>query len=212
MAIYGQTRERLIEKLSWRTEPINIQKVESNGHSIEVGKMFLESDEWLDDLKVTEKNNSDKVITRIVLKLSFPRSADAPKDASTYFISLICGADPADKEFDPLKQLSPGATAEIAMIKSNVPIIKEDLINLGYAPPVAKAQLKIDTVTFIDGSMWSADTILYPDRNNPRNKINPRHIPARDSPDKVARSPNSLSLWRLMLGQPAARLRFAFGV
>jgi len=126
--------------------------VEISGRPIETGKKFAGDDDWLDGLKVTVKNTSDKVITRIAIGLSFPRNSGAA-DETTYLVEMMYGNDPADENFDVLKQVNPGATAEVMMIKSNVPIIKQDLKQLGYPDPIFRAQLKIQSVTFIDGSM-----------------------------------------------------------
>ena len=98
-----------------------MQKVETRGRPIEIGKKFAEDDDWLDGLKVIVKNTSDKVITRIVIGLSFPRPSRAP-DETTYLVAMMYGNDPADENFDVLKQVNPGATAEVKTIKSNVPI------------------------------------------------------------------------------------------
>jgi hypothetical protein len=174
-ALYAQAQDRMIEKISWRAEPIKIQKLETRGRPIEMGKKFAEDDDWLDGLKVTVKNTSDKVITRIVMGLTFPRPSGS-SDEATYLVEMMYGNDPADETFDVLKQVNPGATAEVKMIKSNVPIIKQDLKQLGYPDPILRAQLKVQSVTFIDGSMWQGDTIFYPDPKNPRNKMNPRHL------------------------------------
>jgi hypothetical protein len=173
-SLYSQNQDRQIDKVSWRTEPIKIQKLATKGRNIELKKKFTEGDDWLDGLKVTVKNTSDKVITRIVIQLSFPKPG-ASDDEPTYFVMMMYGHDPADEEFDPMKQVAPGSSAEVSLVRSNVPIIKQDLKQLGYADPVSRARLKLESVTFIDGSMWAGDTILYSDPGNPKKKINPRH-------------------------------------
>lgn len=171
----GQARERLIGKISWKTEPIKIQKLQAKSGEIEIGKKFVEDEDWLIDLNAIVKNTSKKVITRIELRLSFPRPAEA-KEVPTYVVSMIYGTDPSDKDFDALKEVQPGQVAEVKLINSNIPFMKKDLVDLGYPQPVTHAELKIESVTFIDGSMWSNDMIFYPDSSNPKNNNQPAEI------------------------------------
>lgn len=60
------------------------------------------------------------------------------------------------------------------MLKTNLPIIKQGLSALGYPDDVSRVSLMLNSVTFVDGSMWAGDEILYPDPKNPKDKINPR--------------------------------------
>ena len=162
MPAHGQDRERLIEKIPWKTEPIKIQKLKAKAGDIEIGRKFVDDENWLYDLKAIVKNTSNKVVTRIELQLSFPRPANS-KESPTYMVSMIYGGDPSDKDFDAMMEVQPGQAAEVKLVNSNIPLIKKDLADLGYPQPVTHAELKIESVTFIDGSMWSNDLILYPD-------------------------------------------------
>jgi hypothetical protein len=173
VSLCGQKQDRVIDKVSWRSEPVKIEAIENNKRKVQLRQKFSADDDWLDGFKVTVKNTSDKVITRVVIQLSFLKASDLSGIEPTYFVLMIYGSDPADKEFDPAKELAPGNTADVNLVRANVPIIKEDLKQLGY--PDSRAQLKLEAVTFIDGTMWSGDIILYPDPNNPKEKINPRH-------------------------------------
>ena len=56
---FAQGQERVINKLSWRTEPIKILKLKTKGKPIELGKNFLEEDDWLKGLTVSVQNVSD---------------------------------------------------------------------------------------------------------------------------------------------------------
>jgi hypothetical protein len=184
----------LIGKISWKTEPVKIQKLHAKRGEIEIGKKFDEDEDWLNDLKAIVRNTSNKVVTRIELQLSFPRPAGS-KESPTYVVSMIYGTDPSDKDFDALKEVQPGQVAEVKLVNSNIPLIKKDLADLGYPQPVTHAELKIESVTFIDGSMWSNDLILYPDPVNPKNKINA----ARSSRLKFEASPISSLMRRNLL-------------
>lgn len=181
---FSQGQERIIEKISWRTEPIKILKLETKGKAVELGKNFLEEDDWLKGLRVTVENTSNKAISRIVLDLSFPSPKGTSEDVPTYTVKMIFGRDPSDTaEGESPKQVSPGDRAEVLLLEVNLPSIKQDLERIGYPEQVTHAQIMLSSVTFIDGSMWAGDdTILYPDPNNPSQKINPRfRLPGNSS-------------------------------
>src|SRR5437764_11139845 len=58
--VFSQAQQRLIEKVSWRTEPIKIVRVTNKRSQIELGKKFSQEDDWLNGLTVTVKNDSNK--------------------------------------------------------------------------------------------------------------------------------------------------------
>jgi hypothetical protein len=168
----AQSPQRLVEKISWRTEPVRMEKITANGSVVEVGRKFQQEKDWFSDLTVSVKNVSNKAIARIEINVSFPREAHVSNDVSTLVIPMLHGADPVDLN-DQLPVL-PGETVELHMLKSNLPIIRQGLATLGYPEDVTRVSLMLNTVTFVDGSMWAGDDILYPDPQNPRDKINPR--------------------------------------
>jgi hypothetical protein len=173
---FSQGQERIIEKISWRTEPIKILRLETKGKAIELDKHFVEKDDWLKGLRATVENTSNKAISRIVLDLSFPRPKGSSEELSTYTVKMIFGRDSLDTgDGKPQRQVSPGDLAEVKLLEVNLPFIKEDLEHLGYPTKITHAQIMVSSVTFIDGSMWAGDdTILYPDPNNPGKRIDPR--------------------------------------
>src|ERR1041385_4233520 len=70
----AQESLRQIDKTTWRSEPIRIQKLRiAGGNEVEVGKKFAAEGEWLKGLTVSVENISTKAIARIELNLAFPR-------------------------------------------------------------------------------------------------------------------------------------------
>lgn len=174
---FSQGQERIIEKISWRAEPIKILRLETKGKAVELDKHFVEKDDWLKGLRVTVENTSNKAISRIVLDLSFPRPKGSSEELlSTYTVKMIFERDPSDTSDGKWqRQVSPGDHADVKLLEVNFPFIKEDLERLGYPTKITHAQIMVSSVTFIDGSMWAGDdTILYPDPNNPGKRIDPR--------------------------------------
>jgi hypothetical protein len=171
----AQGQERTISKVSWRTEPIKIVKLTTKGKAIELGKKFVEEDDWLRGLTLTVENVSNKLISRIELSLSFPRPEGPSETIPTYTVGLIYGRDPADTQDGQVQQqLIPHENADVKMLDVNLPFIKTDLESLGYPEKITLAEIRVESVTYIDGSMWAGDEILYPDPANPKQKFNPK--------------------------------------
>jgi hypothetical protein len=173
--VVGQTPLRVIDKATWRSEPITIQKLRTDGKEIQLGKSFSAEGEWLKGLTVTVQNVSSKAIARIELVLAFRRAKGASPEVQTYVVRMIHGLDPSDPAYtEKQKPALPGETVELTLPEANLSVIKTDLKNLDYPEDTSHVQIRIDSVTFLDGSMWAADELLFPDPKNPARKINPR--------------------------------------
>ncbi|MGB7069483.1 MAG: hypothetical protein WBD22_08295 [Pyrinomonadaceae bacterium] len=98
---------------------------------------------------------------------------------------MMYGRDPADADSKQKYVLS-GEKVDIKLPEVNLPLIKEDLENLGYPDEIVHAQVMIESVTFTDGSMWFGDETLVPDPANPKKKINPQSIPDIQPPASSA--------------------------
>ena len=172
---FAQGQERVINKLSWRTEPIKILKLKTKGKPIELGKNFLEEDDWLKGLTVTVQNVSDKPIARIVLDLSFPRPEGTSETISTFSEKLVYGLDPSDaQDAGAQKQVLPGESVDVKLLEANLPFIKAALVELGYPEKITRARIMVEFVTFTDGTAWNGGDILYPDPTDPKRKFNPK--------------------------------------
>lgn len=188
---FEQGPERVVDTLPWRNEPIKIVKLKTKGKAIGSGKKFAEEDDWLKGLTVTVENVSNKAISRIELGLSFPRPEGPSETIPTFSEKMIYGRDPSDADYEVQKQVLPGESVDVKLLEVNLPFIKTALEDLGYPEKITRAQIMVETVTFIDGTMWAGgDTILYPDPTNPRQKINPKF----PLPEKFKRRPNQSAL------------------
>lgn len=166
--------ERVVDKLSWQSEPVKMQKIKSNGTNVELGKKFRSEKDWLNGFMVNVQNTSNKAIARIEINLSFPRGTKASPDVPTYSVPMTYGLDPSDADFASQSLLLPGGVAEVKLQPANIPAIREDLVILKYPEEVTHVRLMLKSVTFSDGSMWAADEILFPDPADPKQKVNPR--------------------------------------
>ncbi len=96
---FAQGQERVIDKISWRAEPIKVVKLKTKGKPIELGKKFSEEDDWLKGLTATVQNVSNKAIARIELDLAFPRPQGSSEEIPTYMAPMVYGQDPSDPSF-----------------------------------------------------------------------------------------------------------------
>jgi hypothetical protein len=103
---------------------------------------------------------------------------------------LIYGREPADvAPNEVLKLILIDKTADIKLLEANVPTYKEDLKKLGYEQPIKHVQIMVHSVTFVDGSEWDGDVILYQDPKNPKRKINPKFPMEMQTPNKPTSLP-----------------------
>jgi len=200
---YAQKQERMIDQISWRTEPIKILKLSTKGKRIELGKNFEEEEDWLKGLVVTVENVCHRAIARIELELSFPRPDGSADEKPTYVVGLIFGRDPADAGGETLKLVQPGETVDVKLLEVNLPFIEASLKSLGYPEKITHAQVMVNSVTFIDGATWSGDEMLYPDPADPKRKIIPR-LQNRGPQPKHLKS----GLWDAFRGSKSLVLRF----
>jgi hypothetical protein len=181
--VSAQEQERHIEKLSWRTEPIKILTLKTKNKTVELDKKFSEEDDWLRGFTVSVQNVFDKAIAHIELSLFFPPPKGSAPDKPTLVVPMIYGKDPALISPSEVPELVlPGESVDIKLLEENLPGIKEDMENLGYGRMIKQAQIMVRSVTFVDGSEWRGDQILYPDPNNPKKKINPKYQILREMP------------------------------
>jgi hypothetical protein len=176
---FSQKQERTVDKLSWRTEPIKILALKTKGKTIELGKQFLEDDDWLSGFTVSVQNVSSKPISRIEIDLSFPQPEGiASEEKPTYRLGMVYGQEPSP-DAATQDQVLPGESVDVKLPEANLPFIKNALESLGYPVKLTRARIMIDAVTFNDGTTWDGDKILYPDSTNPNVK---RIKPRRDKP------------------------------
>jgi hypothetical protein len=167
VCLSAQPQERVIEKASWRNEPVQIVSLKTKGKAIKLGENFLEEDDWLDGLTVRIRNASDKPIARVEIELSFPRPAGAGADEATvYVVAMIYGEEPASSAEAPPPQVLPGESVDVKLLRANLPYIRADLESLGYPQRITQAQIMLDGVTFGDGTRWASDKILPPHRSD----------------------------------------------
>ena len=128
VVVVPQGLQRLIDKTSWRSEPIRIQKLRTSAKEIELGKRFSGESDWLKGLTVTVQNVSSKAIARIELNLAFPRPAGTSSQVTTYVVRMIYGLEPSDPSYTQTqKPVLSGESADVVLPDVNIPLIKDRL-------------------------------------------------------------------------------------
>jgi len=197
----AQEPDRVIERVPWRTEPIKVLKLKTKNKEVEFGRKFSEADDWLVGFTATVQNTSNKAITRIELALGFPPPKGSSPEKPTVVDGMIWGQEPATASpSEELKLILPGESVELKLLESNLRWMKEDVEKLGYGKTIKHAQMWVRSVTFVDGSEWRGDEILYPNPNNPKQKINPiRQLPdVSKPPQERSRLPSDSPVFRFL--------------
>jgi hypothetical protein len=97
---------------------------------------------------------------------------------------MTYGLDPADPSFTHLQLVPPGDKVDVKLLEVNLPFMKTALEELGHPKAITHAQIRLDTVTFIDGTQWAGNVVLYPDPK-PLQKFNPMIPDRRQAPEEV---------------------------
>jgi hypothetical protein len=69
VSLSAQVQERMVDKSSWRNEPVKVVKLKTKVKVVKLGEKFPEGDDWLYGLAVRVQNVSDKPIARIEFEL-----------------------------------------------------------------------------------------------------------------------------------------------
>src|SRR5215203_184776 len=142
-------QQRLIDKVSWRTEPVKVVRIKNDRKQIELGKKFSDEGDWLKGLTVTVESVSNKAIARVEIDLAFPRPVGTSEDIPTFVLSMAYGKEPSDNSDAPSQRpITLGERADIKLMDANLPVIKEVLQREGYANEVTHVQVSLNSVTF----------------------------------------------------------------
>lgn len=149
-------------------EPLDIT-MEHRGRSVKPNEEFEGDAEWLRNVRFRIKNNSDKVITYVVLNLTFPETATL-QSARTGLHQIRLGLDPDVKTDGPPLYLKPGESKEISL-DSEYPAIKKLVESRVPMQTISSLTLRIDTALFDDGIKFFAGVLYRRDRTDPHKWI-----------------------------------------
>lgn len=190
-----QEQERVIEKSSWRNEPIKITKIKVGGVARSLSQKFSEEGNWFRDFSVELNNVSDKPIVFVNLNIVFAKpeyhKSSTPLAGSPYSFSLKYGQDP-DSDFGTSKSqetVKPGGVISLTLSDKEYQMINNALSELNYSvASVKELRLVFGRIVFEDGTVWSGGSLFRPDASKPYG-----YSPIEQPPSKlIPTTPNTL--------------------
>jgi len=171
--------ERKLIKSTWRNEPLKVSKVKVKKGPIELGRKFTDdSDDWLGSLTVTVKNTSLKDILGVGLSLTlFTKEGGDKVDDVPIQFPFSYGSDKAIPEDDSSeKPIKPGQSVDITLSEDAYLTLKEGLARANYPKKFQHVELRIDSVLFLDGTLWRKGYIFVRDPNDPTKWIRHKYL------------------------------------
>ena len=152
-------------------EPVEIT-IEHRGQLVRENEEFEGDADWLKNLKFKIKNRSDKVITYLVLDLTFPQTATAA-NSSTGLHQIRLGISPDLKSGGSQFRLAPGDSKEISL-DTEYPDMKKLVESRIRVENISDLVVRLETAVFDDETKWFAG-VLY--RRNPNSSDPSKWIP-----------------------------------
>ena len=171
----SQQPDRIVVTKPWPSEPVKIVAVKTTRKAdLEIGKAFVEVDDWLEDFTVTVLNDYGKTVTAMTISMVFRREPGDTRPPLAW--NLHFGPSPIMREYkdrDPNKVIKVHNTTDLSLNPEDYLILKHDFEQLGY-PSVKRVELEIKEVGFEDGSMLYSGTFYLQDPaypNDPTKKV-----------------------------------------
>jgi hypothetical protein len=181
MPSVAQNKKTLIRRLTLIKEPVDIS-FNLKGHPVKgreevdtalgIRTEEFEGDpDWVKNLTLKARNNTDKTITYLVVNLHFP---EVTKNGATGLHQIFLGVDPDGKFPRAELRLAPHETIEIPLA-DRVNEIKTLVDTVGKVPleSVTKLWVQFYSALFDDGTLYETGTWFKrnPDQTDPRKWI-----------------------------------------
>lgn len=177
----SQQPDRIVVRKPWPVEPVRVVAVKTkNKANVEIGKAFVEDDDWLDGFTVKVVNNYHKTVTVMTISMVFRRDAGDIRPPFAWNLHFGPGAMTAEyKDRDPNKVVKAGETFELGVSPEDYKLIKAAFEETGYPTKIKRVELVVREVGFEDGSVLYSGTVWSQDPDHP------------DDPTKKVRVPES---------------------
>lgn len=163
-------RERIVEKISEKNEPLEFAELRSKTKTINLGQGFVSSDDWLDGMTFRLKNNSLKAIRRAELELEFP---ELKLNNASFVMPLHYGQIPdlPDADSPEVAPVQPNEIFEIKLDHDTYSGLRRTVAGNDRASGVTRARVRISVIIFVDGTAWHNGFLHRRDPNNPKRWI-----------------------------------------
>jgi hypothetical protein len=197
----SQQADRIVVRKSWPTEPVKVISVKTkNKANVEIGKAFVEDDDWLDGFTVKVANNSHKTITVMTISMVFRREPGDIRPPLGWDLHFGPSAfTPEYKDRDPNKVVKAGQTVELGVSPEDYMLLKSTFEETGYPTKIKRVELVVREVGFEDGSVLRGGTFFMQDPANP------------DDPTKKVRVPEPTGAQNQKMKYPQNREKSATG-
>jgi hypothetical protein len=173
-AAAGEQHFRIVTRLPIESnEPVTITKLALNGERIVANEKFLADDDWLEQLRLTVKNSSNKAIRFASIQLQFPRPAGFNDSFAIDDVSYGNGALVSHPTLPDTKSefLAPDQETNIQLSPSDSSRITRLLALNGYKGRIENVAIRVGSIIFADDTMWHAGSLLRRDQSVPSNWI-----------------------------------------
>jgi len=166
-AFAAPARKRVVSKLFWPHEPVELIAVRVKGKPVAFEKAFAGKDDWLGGLTLVLKNTSAKPVDWVRVALKFPKEKN-----SGYLVDFVAygiGRSDIEKFRGGGPPLKPGETAEVSYPLDQYQSLREILDGMDYPPSITLIQVSVDRVSF-EGEhevMWIQGEVCKEDYHSP---------------------------------------------
>lgn len=173
-----ESRKRVIRKLNWPGEPVEVEEVKVRGKAVALGAQFSEEDDWLSGLTVKVRNVSDQPVLFLDVALNFPRRGSQEPEARDHLLygryPLPPGEAAPESPAAGQPPILPGETAELAL--NDYEGTRRFLDQTNYPGAVTDLEIEISDVYFDRDAKWSGGQIFRRDPDNPHGWIGERGL------------------------------------
>lgn len=158
------TKQKLVKRWSFPSEPISVINLQWKGTSVQSGKLFAGDDEWIKGLRFDVENTSMQSIAflKVHVLLYGVKGYD-----SALSIPLQWGGPPLLKGTEvvskPINSLKPGSKVNLAVTDEMYARIRSMVEKNDSMANVGTVKLLTSSVMFADGTVWKGGSVLYPD-------------------------------------------------
>lgn len=208
-----QQPDRIVVNKHWPAEPLKIVGVKTKRKlDLELGKTFIEDEDWLDGFTVTVLNSYYKTVTTATVSMVFAREPGDTRHPLAWDLHFGPSAFTREyKDRDPNKVIKARNITQLSLSPQDYLLLKHDFQELGYKT-IKRIELVVREVGFDDGSMLYSGTFYAQDPaypNDPTKKLKlPEPLSARNQKLKnVPERQNSMAFLKASFTLPDLSLK-----
>lgn len=166
----AQKPDKILEKGDDFDPPVKITLVKSKIGVIETDKEIAADDDWLKGLTIRVRNLSDKIVTNVSIELQFRRPPNQAQE-----LDLIAPLDygpnpyysPQKDSTSPPAPILPEQTQDIFLPDAQYDSLRSLLNERKYPADIKAVRIRVRSIAFSDGTVWTSGRIFKRDPNKP---------------------------------------------